>query len=288
MATLFRRVTHILFQSTSIALIAVSLMVWCVYHTVRPTRSELSPRQQALVEDLVEQARARFAELTPLRRPTVFLPLGRDRFAVLSDPLRTVLQQSDRFDLLEPTIYEKLLKNLEWTRPTVSNRSEAVSEARSRRADYVVWGVVDEFADLGDHAVLRVALHVEETATGITAYSHEFSLSDQGLLPLLNKAGDALSPSTWSPISMLVLWAVFTLLLPLATYPLTRRTVTADSNLSILASLAAHVLASVIAAYALVLRGSTGWTSMIVLLVIFALALMYMYRALSVIKYFNE
>jgi len=257
---------------------------------IKPTQPELTAAQEALVIEFTDAVREWAGELEPVRRPTVFYTLGRDRFGVISDPLRHTLWQSDRFDLKDMGVVERVLRVIEWTRPTVGARKEALESARWRGADYVIWGHIEEFADLGGAAVLRARLELTEQATGKPLQEKTFELTkgSGSILTPITQAAAQSGIHAWSPLSRLLLWVIFTLLLPLFAYPITRKVVLGDSNAAILALLITYVLASVLAAYVVLLRSGDGWMAAFMLLIVFSLALAYMYKALTAIKEFHD
>ncbi|MFW6163116.1 MAG: hypothetical protein ACODAJ_10145 [Planctomycetota bacterium] len=285
------RIAGFLFRGAALwALLGAGLAVGA-YEVLKPTDPGLTDRQHALVEELADRATAWLRQRPPLREPTAFLTLGRDRFGTVSDRLRTVLWQSDRFELLDDPAREKLARKIDWTRPTADSRAEAVERAEARGCPYVLWGTVREFSDLRRVARLAVDLELVRTDSQRVVDTQTFDIR-RGKGAALSSPAEAaptqVSRGGWTLPARLLVWVGATLALPLVTYPLARRVLLADRHAATLALLVGYVAASVVVAYGVVLRGAGGWLGGAVLLGAFALALVYDWRALSTIKAVNE
>ena len=278
------KIAGFLFRHATVWLLVGVAAVCGAYHVVKPAAPTLTARQHAMADELARQVTAWLGGLEPVRQPTAFLTLGRDRFGAVSDRLRSVLWQSDRFDLVDRALGEKLAQRLAWRRPAVDTRADAVERARSLGCVYALWGRVGEFSDLGDAARLAVDVELVRTATGERVLARSFDVR-RGAAPRLPAS---LEPGGWSLPTRLLAWAAATLALPLLTCPLARRVLRAERHGATLALLTGYVLASVVLAYGLVAWGETGWLAGLVLLAAFGLALLYDWQALSTIEALNH
>ncbi len=284
------KIAGFLFRHATVWLLVGVAAVCGAYHVVKPAAPTLTARQHAMADELARQVTAWLGGLEPVRQPTAFLTLGRDRFGAVSDRLRSVLWQSDRFDLVDRALGEKLAQRLAWRRPAVDTRADAVERARSLGCVYALWGRVGEFSDLGDAARLAVDVELVRTATGERVLARSFDVR-RGAAPRAPAAASppaSRAPGVCSLPRRPLPWAAATLALPLLTCPLARRVLRAERHGATLALLTGYVLASVVLAYGLVAWGETGWLAGLVLLAAFGLALLYDWQALSTIEALNH
>lgn len=276
-----------LFRSGTVWVVVASSTVWGSYMVVKPTEPVPSARQNKAIGELAPRVSEWLSRIEAPRAKTVFLNLDRDPFGKVSDVVRHVIWQTDRFDLQDYSMTEKLRRQIKWSRATVGSREEAARAGRGRGCEYAIWGSVREFSEAGSAARLSVDLEIVETSGRAVIASREFHIAESDGLPLKLPrevlAQEAGERSISLPIRFLI-WILIALLIPIATYPLAQRMLAGESNLAVLATLAGYVAASVAAAYLLLAWGAGSWGTGIVLLVAFGLSLLYDWKALDFIK----
>jgi hypothetical protein len=279
------RIVKWLYRSGTLWILLASTAIWGVYQVVKPTQPHLTSRQRSMVTELTREVSEWAEQLQPRRSRAVFLTLGRDEFGLVSDRIRQVMWQSDRFNLRDYSVREKLCRLIEWTRPTVGSSMEATERARDRGSEYAVWGRVEEFSDVGGEARLAVRLQLVDAVSGETLAGRDFEVVRAGAIsrPMPEDDSGESVPGL-SFVTRVFIWVIAALALPLMTYPLGKRVLTGDSNAAVLALLASLVLASTGVAYVLFMYMGGGIIGGLVLLVCFGLALVYDWYALSTIK----
>lgn len=278
-----------LYKSGAVWLMILVAVVMGFYKVIKPTEPEYSHLQESALSELATRAGSWTAQIQVPRDRTVFLTLERDPFGRVSDVLRREIWQSDRFNLQDYTMLEKLCRLIHWTRPTVGSRREAAGIARSRECTYGIWGVVREFSDVQGQSRLDLHLELIPASGGEPLLEEDFLIEKTSGLSLGSAgAGGESFDSDFSLFTLIFFWIIFTLLLPIASFPLARRIVTGDSNAATLGLLIGYVLVSTTAAYVLLLRQAGSWITGIVLILSCGLALYYDWRALSLIKKVSE
>lgn len=278
-----------LFRSGTLWVMVISSILYGAYTVAKPAKPELTAEQTEMIAKLDGQVSAWLSELAVPRATTVFLTLGRDEFGFVSDPLRQVVWQSDRFDLVDASWRDKLCKLADWSRPTVGSVKDAVAAARARDCRYALWGRVDDLSDVRGEARLAVRLELVEAADQQRVADQRFEVeSGDSSPPLFVGASGRERGSHVSVVTLLFLWLIATLLLPLLTYPLGQRIFTMESNAATLALLIGYVLASASLAYVMLLGQAGTAVRGIVLLIVFGLALFYNWHAMVVLKRLSE
>jgi hypothetical protein len=311
----FRKLLFGLLNAVSVWILILVGVTLAGYEVVRPTRPPISSRQKALVATLTGEVRAWMGEVAPNRRSTALLTFGRDPFGVVSDPVRDIVYQGDRFDLADYSVKEKFLKSLAWTRPTVGDRMTATEIARKQGCEQVVWGTVREFSDLGKGARLVVDIEVVDAAGYEPLAARTFTLPESstpaektGLTGLPASAvslrakggvgGDGValpggayvseidSESGWfsRPATRALIWILAIMAMPFLTLPLARRILKEDRNGPIYALLAGYVLASVLLCYGLFLNLPSPWVAGLVVVAGAGVAIAWHWKILAILK----
>lgn len=282
---------RLILRSPAVWLAVAAAAVWGAWEVARPTQPAPTARQQAMIAEVAREANLWAGRLDIPREATAFLTFGRDRFALVSDPVRDALHRTDRFELADFTLWEKALRKVEWDLPMVAGRRDAREAAAARDCTFAVWGRVNELSDISGRARIEVSIEMVEAATGCVIAHRTFEINEQ---PLASVAvPQEIQPpggpaGGWPFATRALVWLAAVALLPLIAWPVVRHIVTGESNAAILALLALFVIAGVGAAYGLLAHGMSQWTAGIALAVAFALALAYNWHAMSIIKQAGE
>ena len=275
--------------SSTVWVILILGVLWGAYQVVRPTEPGVTAAQMEAVEELSGEAAGWAIAIELPRARAVFLPLERDPFAIVSDPLRHAFWRSDRFNLVDYSLMEKFCRFIHWKRPTVGSRRKAAEIARRRDCQYAIWGRLREFSDVEGLSRAVVLLEVIDAANASPLAAKTLSVQKRGsarLVPLGRDAADGVYGLSFA--TRLLIWIAVTLLLPLASYPFSKQVLAGDSNAAILALLITLVAVSTGVAYLLFAFGSGTIFAGLILLMAFTLALFYNWHALDKIKTTQE
>lgn len=280
-----------LYKSSTILIMVIGTLFWGVYEVVKPTKPVYSPRQKATLNELVTHLNQWAVQSKAVRGKAVLLTFDRDPFGKVTDAVRQALWRSDRFDLLDYTISERLCRKIEWTRPMVESREEALKIAGKNESAYAVWGVVNEFSDIQGTSKLDCSVEIISAPSGETVSKKKFSISS-GTSPAISlntKEQVYVEVEDDMPLTTRIfIWALIIIILPIATYPLARHLMTRDSNAIVLLTLTGYALVGVIAAYFIFAVDAKGWIKGGVFLISIGLTMLYNWKALEQIKTMNE
>ena len=141
-------------------LVLLGFLGWEGLRLAAPAPPEYSEAQLRMADRLASVASDWIRRLPLQPGPAVFGNLGRDRFGVVSRPLRDAIWRTDRFDLLDRGPVENIAARFSWPMITYGSCSELVREARARKARYAIGGELLRFEDLPGEQVLRAHLYV--------------------------------------------------------------------------------------------------------------------------------
>ncbi len=274
-----------LYRSGAVWVVLATSVFWGAYQVVKPTQPEFTVRQKNMVSEFTHEVSEWARQLENHRRETVFLTLGGDDFGVISDPLRQIMWQSDRFQLQDYSLTEKFLKLIDWKRPTAASKMEAKERGEKRGSEYAIWGRINEFSDVGGSARLAVELNVIDVVSGENLAGREFEIAKRGRVSAPVPGEDErTSIGGVSFLTRVFFWLLAMMALPLVIYPLVKKILNRRSNAATLMLLVSLTLTALAVAYGFLIQDAGTWLAGFALLICFAISLTYNWYVLSMIK----
>jgi hypothetical protein len=275
---------RLLLRPVVISLLGAALLAQG-YALFEPEESQLGFMRRNLAERLCTKVAADLPKMESIRSVAV-LDLGGDDTGFLTSTLKSRIENSEKYDLIEESLLQKLLAKFGNDSKPVNTLDDAVTTARKLGADGVVFGAVVEFANPQNAAKLNLEIRMAERASGNAVFAHSYSDAISGSPAKISYWRARLADS--SKGQRILIWILFALLLPLLAAPLIRRLLTEESNAINVAILACITGIDLFAA--LFLTGlwiPTLWTAA-TLVAALASSFYYNYRITSFIEELRE
>lgn len=261
---------HIINRGTLFFLLGSSAFV-LAYKVLKPTAPPVTTAQYRAVNETAEAAGEWFASLNLTKSDTVLPTFNRDPFGTVTDPIRDAAWRSDRFDLLDYSLREKLAREIEWTRPMATSLEEARKIAESRGAEYALYGNVEEFSYHNGAARLELSLSILQASDGTELVRKRFTGNVAAPLFSSSESDD---PSTGMTLpARALLWVAILLVLPLITGPVLSKILDGFTPASIRITRALHILFAVVLAH--FLMGQDDLLALVVIVGSLSISLLY-------------
>lgn len=209
------------------------------------------------------------------------LPLRNDPNEVVTRRLKESIAARGRYEIIEESLFRRLLAQLRKTPVPPFTVAEAVSVARQIGADAVLFGEVTRFSGQQGEAMLAIDVRLAERESGQAVWVKHYEEQLSGAPTTVDywraRLADANKPQR------VVIWVCLVLLLPLVTAPLVRRVTAEESNALNLGMLVAYTAVGAAAAWALTGFWVPSWWTAFALLLAMGSAAVYNYKVASVI-----
>jgi hypothetical protein len=251
------------------------------YRMTRPAKADMESLRRQLVEAVCSRAAADLPRRESVSTLAV-LELAGDPSGVVSAELKKSIRAAGTHRLLDDAFLGRLLREFAGDGVPVATLAEAVGAARRIGVDAVVFGNVPEFSVGADSGALTVELRMAERETGQAVFARSYRETAGEIYGGMSgwRARMAQKPAG----SRILVWAAFTLLLPLVSAPLVLRLTAMESNIINLGMLLGYTAADVaFAAFLTGFRIASLWVSALLLLALAAGAF-YNYRIASFIE----
>ncbi len=251
------------------------------YRLTRPAQVDMESLRRQLVEAVCSRAAADLPRRESVSTLAV-LGLAGDPSGIVSAELRKSIRAAGTYRLLDDGFLGRLLREFARNEVPVATLAEAVGAARRIGVDAVVFGAVPEFSVGANSGALTVELRMAERETGQAVFAHSYRETAGDIYGGVSgwRARMAQRPA----VSRILVWAAFTLLLPLVSAPLVLRLTAMESNMINLGMLLGYTAADVaFAAFLTGFRIASPWVSALLLLALAAGAF-YNYRIASFIE----
>lgn len=265
-----------------VLIVSVAMLIWPAYLATVPTRPHYSSRQLRMIDDLSKHVGQWISQLHLERDLAVFAVFMRDPFGTVSFAARDAIWRSDRFDLTDPGVAEKLRERLRF-RLRMYPPDEAITRLGVKaRARYAIGGEVESFLDDSRQGRLIVRIAIWDVPSVGRIAEKEFVISDSHNSMTL--FGERTLGLQAIPITQrLFAWMVLCGLMPFLAF--VRRSIFIEcSNEARLAILLSLVLLSGCAAYFLVVGGLEPFWNGAVMLCLVPLSAVYHWKALSFLR----
>ncbi len=188
---------------------------------VNPVRRELASH---VLDDVLHDLRTQRTNASSV----VLLHFAGDETDHISDTLRALLTSSGILSVSEPTLDEKLQRELGLAITSPANLETAVARARGLGPKAVLFGVVREFSGTSDEGRLTLELTLADITSAQTLFAHTYDRQwkPMPLEPVLIQE----HLSHLGPLSRLFAWALLVLLLPVFSIGFLRATIRRGSN----------------------------------------------------------
>ena len=235
------------FLAKVLIVLAVSLLIWFAWRHFAPykpvaDKSRLHAAERAIVEisALLRQNRGDIKRLT-------LVNFAGDPSDVLSDQLRSRLNNSGTFILSDRSLTDKLRILLNITQYSTDDMTEALDLAKQTGSDAVLFGTVNRFESFDDNQVLiDIEYSLISCHTGQVVYQghYESELFQRPLFVISNLG-----------IPNFLIWILCVLLLPIFTLRFLEVITKRESNIATGAVLALYTAIDCILAWILVSHG---------------------------------
>ena len=197
-------------------------LVWTGWRQFGPQRPEADSKRTVLAAEtagrIVEQLRSHRGEYKTL----AILPFGNDVTGVLTDAVRSKVTESGVLDLREKTITDKFRNFMNMRQYTSGNREEAVQLGKGKQSDLVLFGTVDRFETVNNHAELVMNYTLLDVTTGseILAEQYDSTANTSGIVNTIQKEASRMfsnGSDFWNRVNRILGWTLIVFLLPVFT-----------------------------------------------------------------------
>lgn len=209
------------------------------------------------------------------------LPLRNDPNEVVTRRLKEAIADRGRYEIIEESLFRRLIAQLRKTPIPPLTAADAVSAARQIGADAVLFGEVTRFSGQQGEAMLAIDVRMAERQSGHAVWVKHYEEQLSGAPTTADYWRARLADS--NKPQRVVIWVCLVLLLPLVTAPLIRRVTAEESNALNLVMLVSYTAVGVVAAWALTGFWVPSWWTALALLLAMGSAAVYNYKVTSVI-----
>jgi hypothetical protein len=247
-----------------LALGALGSMLFGGFQFLEAPQDTLGPMQRSLADKVCARAVQDLPKTTETRSLAV-LNLGGDSGNYVTGLLRRKIAASGQYQVLDESFFGKLLQEFGKQEAAVTKLSDAVAIARQLGVDLVLFGEVPSLQSGAGTGSMKLELRMAERVSGQAVYARSFGEEVGGNLILSSYWRTRVADSSigWR----ILIWVLFTLLLPIAAIPLIRRLVSEESNLANLLLLLGMTIVDMFVA--ILLTGfwiPTIWTAVVLIL----------------------
>jgi len=246
---------------------------WLGWSKFGPRPAEMSALRRELADRVLP------AVVDDLRREkqglqsVVVLPLANDPTHYLTDQLRGQLESAGIFEVFEPALSEKLARALNLRVVGVANRAGAVSEARGRGAQAVLFGEVRTFESHAVGATIDLEVQLVHLATRDVVFQKAYR--KETTAGLLDGAAVEDELRRHAPAQRFLGWLLCVLLLPVFTIGFIRAMVRRCSNRANAFTLAVYMVVDATLAFLLLGASLASFTSALLFLALVGGAVAY-------------
>lgn len=240
------------------------------YRLLRPAVGDPESVRRQLAAALGARLAAELPRREGIATVAVLEPAG-DQGGVVTAALRQAVQAAGTYRLIEEGFLRRMLREFGRDKVPVATLADAVEAARGTGADAVIFGTVAEFAADAHDGRLLLELRMAERDSGRAVFARSYRETVGENYAGLSgwRARMAQSPAG----RRILVWAAFTLLLPLLTVPWIRRLTAMESNMVNLGMLIGYTGTDMLfAAFLTGFRISSVWLSALLLVALGAAA----------------
>jgi hypothetical protein len=240
----------------------VAVLVWQLWMISRPKRPRLdSPRRKVATQACWQAGKGLPSPKKEHAKIAVFR-LGGDSSGFVTEQLREVVDRLGYYELMDPSFFKKLLRELNVEEQPVTTFDKALTLGKRMGVPYALFGNIGTFASDETSAHIRLELRLVNVSEEKAVHSDVVEIQ-----PSVVRTRIWAVPVLWRILG----WILFAALFPLAVMPVTRRIIAKESNMTNLLMLLSYTLITFAAALAL-----TGFYIRAVWTIIFLLAALFL------------
>lgn len=239
---------------------------WLGWSRFGPRPPELSALRRQLADQILPSIVEDLRKGKDDIRSVVVLHLANDPTHYLTDQLRRQLQTGGVLDVFDPTLDEKTARALNLRVPGTVDRSRAVSEARGRGAQAVLFGEVRSFESYPSGATIDLEVNLVHLASRDVVFQRPYK--KEITVGLLDDAAVQDELRRHSPGQRFLGWLLCVLLLPVFTIGFIRAMVRRSSNRANAFTLGVYTCVNATLAYLLLGANLASLTSVLLFLLL--------------------